>query len=94
MEVTPRYLVMVTSGNNNNKYYKMIPHGDSWIAEYGRIGYEPQKMTYSMNVWEKKYKEKIKKGYVDQSDLTEDLFSVPKNKPEAKWKPILNSSVA
>lgn len=94
MEVTPKYLVMVTSGNNNNKYYKMIPHGDSWIAEYGRIGYEPQKMTYSMNVWEKKYKEKIKKGYVDQSDLTEDLFSVPKNKPEAKWKPILNSSVA
>ena len=22
---------------NYNKYYKQIPHGDSWTAEYGRV---------------------------------------------------------
>lgn len=37
-EIKPRYLVMVTASANNNKYYKQIPHGDSWTAEYGRVG--------------------------------------------------------
>ena len=41
MEYKPRYLVMVTASANNNKYYKQIPHGDSWTAEYGRVGSSP-----------------------------------------------------
>lgn len=36
-EKSPVYLVMVTT-NNNNKYYRMIPHGDTFEAEYGRVG--------------------------------------------------------
>ena len=64
--VCPRYLVMVTQ-NNNNKIYKMIPHGDTWTAEYGRIGAACQTATYPMSQWDKKYKEKIRKGYIDQS---------------------------
>ena len=32
-EYRPRYLVMVTAGNNN-KYYRQIPNGDgTWVAE-------------------------------------------------------------
>jgi len=34
----PLYLVKVESGANNNKFYKMIPNGDSFTVEYGRIG--------------------------------------------------------
>ena len=36
-EKSPVYLVMVTT-NNNNKYYRMIPHGDTFEVEYGRVG--------------------------------------------------------
>ena len=57
-EIKPRYLVMVTASANNNKYYKQIPHGDSWTAEYGRVGSSPQRREYSMSQWESKYKEK------------------------------------
>lgn len=40
-EYRPRYLVMVTAGNNN-KYYRQIPNGDgTWVAEYGRVGATP-----------------------------------------------------
>lgn len=73
--IKPRYLVMVTSANNN-KYYKQIPHGNSWTAEYGRVVNLPQKAEYPMNKWESKYREKIRKGYVDQSHLVEDLIQV------------------
>lgn len=84
---------MVTASANNNKYYRMIPHGDSWTAEYGRVGGSPQRREYSLSQWEKKYREKVNKGYVDQSDLVEDLISV-KPKTESKYKPIDNSVIA
>ena len=93
METKPKYLVMVTAGNNN-KYYRMIPHGDSWTAEYGRVGYEPQKRSYSIGCWNTKYNEKIKKGYVDQSELVEDLITIEKPKTESQWKEITNLSIA
>lgn len=84
---------MVTASANNNKYYRMIPHGDSWTAEYGRVGGSPQRREYSLSQWEKKYREKVNKGYVDQSELVEDLISV-KPKTESKYKPIKNSVIA
>lgn len=94
-EVKPRYLVMVTASANNNKYYKQIPHGDSWTAEYGRVGSSPQRREYSMNQWDKKYREKINKGYVDQSELVEDLIIVQKSKYESsKYKDIENVAIA
>ena len=61
LEITPRHLVMVTASANNNKYYNMTPHGDTWTAEYGRIGSSSQKREYSIREWDKKYNEKIKK---------------------------------
>lgn len=93
-EYKPRYLVMVTASANNNKYYRQIPNGDTWIAEYGRVGSNPQRRTYPMSQWESKYKEKIKKGYVDQTDLAEDLMQVEKPKQSNKYKEIENKSIA
>ena len=91
--VKPRYLVMVTSVNNN-KYYKQIPHGDTWTAEYGRVGAAPQTAEYPMSKWESKYREKIKKGYVDQSNLVEDLIEVEKPKTKSEYKEIENKVIA
>lgn len=90
----PRHLVMVTASANNNKYYNQIPNGDTWIAEYGRVGSAPQRRTYPMSQWESKYKEKIRKGYVDQSDLSEDLMQVEKPKNNNEYKQIKNKAVA
>lgn len=90
----PRYLVMVTASANNNKYYKQIPNGDSWTAEYGRIGSSPQRRTYSMSQWDSKYKEKIHKGYVDQSELVKDLIQVEKPKTNSGYKEIENEVIA
>lgn len=92
-EIKPRYLVMVTASANNNKYYKQIPHGDSWTAEYGRVGSSPQRREYSMSQWESKYNEKIRKGYVDQSDLVEDLIQVEKPK-KSEYREIENKAIA
>ena len=92
-EIKPRYLVMVTAFANNNKYYKQIPHGDSWTAEYGRVGSSPQRREYSMSQWESKYNEKIRKGYVDQSDLVEDLIQADKPK-KSEYKEIENKVIA
>lgn len=85
---------MVTASANNNKYYKQIPHGDSWTAEYGRIGSAPQKREYPMSQWEAKYNEKVKKGYVDQSELVEDLIKVEHNSGDSQYKEIENIAIA
>ena len=92
-EIKPRYLVMVTASANNNKYYKQIPHGDSWTAEYGRVGSSPQRREYSMSQWDLKYNEKIRKGYVDQSNLVEDLIQVQKS-TKSEYKEIENKVIA
>lgn len=92
-EIKPRYLVMVTASANNNKYYKQIPHGNTWTAEYGRVGSSPQRREYTMGLWDSKYNEKIRKGYVDQSDLVEDLIQVEKPK-NSEYKEIENKVIA
>lgn len=92
-EIKPRYLVMVTASANNNKYYKQIPHGNSWTAEYGRVGSNPQRREYPMSQWDSKYNEKIRKGYVDQSDLVEDLIQVEKPS-KSEYKEIENKAIA
>lgn len=64
-----KFLIMV-SDCNSNKYYNMTDNGDgTFTAEYGRVGKTSQKHVYPIKEWDKKYREKINKGYVDQSDL-------------------------
>lgn len=91
-EYSPRYLVMVTGDTNHNKYYKQIPHGDTWTAEYGRVGSSSQRREYPMSQWDKKYNEKIKKGYVDQSNLVQDL--IHKQATKSQYKEIKNKNIA
>lgn len=94
IDYTPKYLVMVTSGDNHNKYYKMTPAGDSWVAEYGRIGSGSQTRSYSKYEFEKKYNEKIRKGYTDQTNLVQDLITVEKPKGTPEYKEIENKTIA
>ena len=69
-----KYLVKVDPDANNSKYYKMIPNGESFRVEYGRLGNASfQTAEYSISQWNKKYKEKIKKGYEDKSELIQEL---------------------
>ena len=72
----------------------MIPHGDTFEAEYGRVGASCQHASYSMSQWNKKYNEKIKKGYVDQTHLVQDLIQKEKPKGKDGYKEIENKVIA
>ena len=96
MSETPSvvYLVKVEPGANNNKFYKMIPKGDHWDAEYGRVGAGSQTRTYPMYEWKKKYNEKLKKGYVDRTDLVADLIEKEKPVTHDGYRAIENKVIA
>ena len=93
IDYTPKHLVMVTAGANHNKYYDMQPNGDMWVAKYGRVGSSSQTRTYHKSQFEKKYNEKIRKGYVDQTNLVQDLISVEKPKVKPEYRPIDNPAI-
>jgi poly [ADP-ribose] polymerase len=62
-------LIQVTDANNN-KYYDMEQISDTrFVVHYGRVDKTRQTEEYSMEYWNKKYKEKIKKGYQDVTHL-------------------------
>ncbi len=62
-------LIMVTSANNN-KFYEMRDNKDgTFTATYGRVGSAGVERTYNVTQWDSKYKEKIRKGYKDQTSL-------------------------
>ena len=92
MNRKPTFLVMVTAANNN-KYYKLIPDGDYFNVEFGRVGATCQKARYPMSDWDKKYKEKVKKGYVDQTDLMADLIQEVKPKTEKEYRDIESKAI-
>ena len=89
----PVYLLMITA-NNNNKYYKMIPQGATFKVEFGRVGATPQTSSYPMAQWDKKYNEKVKKGYVDKTDLIDDLIHKEKAKDKSEYKEIESKVIA
>lgn len=90
MEV--KYLVMVTT-ENNNKFYKMIPHGNTFTAEYGRLGgNRAQKKEYPMSRFDSIYNEKIRKGYEDKTNLLTDVV-VMQGETSADYKKIADVSV-
>lgn len=65
-----RYLVCVTDVNNNKFYQQTDNENGTWEAKWGRVGCDhPQTQTYQSNVWDKKYQEKLKKGYKDITGL-------------------------
>lgn len=93
----PVYLVMVTGDSNHNKYYRMLVNDDnsSFTVEYGRVGATSQVRTYPIYQWDKKYNEKIRKGYVDQTHLIEDLITVKNHKKQkSDYKEIEDAAIA
>ena len=68
-------LIMVgANGTDHNKEYIMKQVDDnSFDVDYGRVGCSYQHTNYPMHQWDKKYNEKIKKGYKDISDLVEKV---------------------
>lgn len=82
--VSERYLVMCDAGNNNNKYYRMHPNGDTFTVDYGRVGAGAQHATYPISQFSTKYNEKIRKGYQDVTDVRSEL--VPQTNMSGKSK--------
>lgn len=78
------YLVKVEPDANNNKFYRLIQTDDNnFTAEYGRIGAGGfQTAHYNMNQWNKKVREKEKKGYCDQTRLVAEVVIKEKKKKE------------
>jgi poly [ADP-ribose] polymerase len=65
-------LIMVTA-QNNNKFYEMRENDDdTFTVQYGRVGGSSATATYPMSQWDKKIREKVAKGYVDQTHLFAD----------------------
>lgn len=88
-----KYLVKVDPKANNSKYYKMIPNGDSFRVEYGRLGNnKSQTSSYPISQWNRKYNEKIKKGYEDKSELIQELVKDVSEK-ENSYLPISNQAI-
>lgn len=85
---------MVSGKMNSNKYYKMTPRGDRFDVEYGRVGGGKQTASYSISLWNKKYNEKIAKGYVDRTDLVKELIVKEKPKTNDGYKSIENRAIA
>ena len=54
--------------NHHDKFYSMVENNDgaSFTATWGRIGSNGRTQIYGMNEWDKKYNEKINKGYKSQ----------------------------
>lgn len=62
-------LIMV-SPDNNNKFYDMSEKGDgTFDVIYGRVGAKGSLVNYPMTEWDSKVREKVRKGYKDQTHL-------------------------
>ena len=97
MEIKPVYLVMITE-QNNNKYYNCFPNGDgTFTVKYGRVGGHETTTSYPMSKWNSQINSKIKKGYVDNSDLMQDVIEdskvEEKNDSVDEFSVIKNNSV-
>ncbi|WP_041257497.1 ADP-ribose polymerase [Fibrella aestuarina] len=65
-------LIMV-SAQNNNKYYEMRETANgTFKVDYGRVGSTKSTATYPITLWDSKIREKLAKGYVDQTHLYAD----------------------
>lgn len=68
-------LICVTPNNNNKYYYMEDLHNGSFKVSYGRVGASETVLTYPISLWDKKYSEKLKKGYID---VTEKITAIKK----------------
>ena len=69
-------LICVTPDNHNKFYYMEDLNNGIFKVTYGRVGNSERVVTYPISDWDKKYNEKIKKGYVD---VTEKITAIKKS---------------
>ncbi len=78
----------------SNKYYEMIYEGGSnFTVKYGRVESTETVIQYSYYDWDKKYREKIKKGYKDVTDLAAVEIKEVKV-PKVEYEDISDKDVA
>lgn len=66
----PVRLQFVSGDANSNKYYNMDDLGNGWfLAAWGRQDSTRSEKEYPISKWDSIYRQKIKKGYKDISDL-------------------------
>lgn len=76
MGPTFRKLLKIEAEANNNKWYEMhVVKSDTehFIAKWGRVGNEGLQKTYPIYDFEKKYNEKIRKGYEDVTEMVAEI---------------------
>lgn len=94
MEIRPTYLILVSGDANSNKYYNCFPEGSQFKVQYGRVDSTKTERYYPISKWESQIKSKIKKGYVDITDLKHDLVEeISSANPESPYKEIENTAV-
>ena len=93
MEIKPTYLIFV-SADNHNKYYNLFPEGDRFKVQYGRVDSTKTEQYYPMSKWDTQIKSKLKKGYVDVTDLKKDLVEeISSANPESPYREIENEAI-
>ena len=65
-------IYLENTNNHHDKFYHMIENKDgvSFTASWGRIGMNGLTQIYGINEWDKKYREKINRGYKDTTNVT------------------------
>lgn len=93
-EIKPTYLILVSGDANSNKYYNCFPEGSEFRVEYGRVDSTKTIKRYPMFKWNSQIASKIRKGYVDVTDLKQDLVEeISSTNPESPYKEIENAAV-
>ena len=82
------HLVMVTD-KNNNKFYDMEEIDDTIYITYGRVGSRGTRTSQPSSKWNSIYKQKIKKGYIDQTHL----YKVKDDTEDDNYIPIENEEI-
>ena len=93
-----KYLIMVDPVSNDNKFYEMTRADGAFTFKvtYGRVGVSGVTREYPVEQWEKKYDEKLRKGYTDQTylhsaptvtatDIADDGYAPIKDKKVASF---------
>lgn len=94
MDIKPTYLILVSGDANSNKYYNCFPEGSEFRVEYGRVDSTKTIKRYLMSKWNSQIASKIRKGYVDVTDLKQDLVEeISSTNPESPYKEIENAAV-
>lgn len=88
------YLIKVDPNANNNKFYQMTEENGELVVLYGRVGNMGNRVVYPLHQWDTKFREKLRKGYVDHTHLHTSTTMVNVDDEDSKpYKEIKNAGV-